>query len=479
MSHLSKKSICLVVLCLVISSFAFSWTIYQRKDVFGDYNGEYYLYDKGISIEITDSYLGGGKLRISFGSSEYGYYQADYYSIQLKEVDGTVHSYRQSSYILTGYDAIEVYDILLRNATTKVYVYYSYGYGDSFTFEVNPNNLSEGIEKLIQLSNLSSDIQGTLNKDFKGDDGEEYSLQISTNPSPNIYDFLVAFTVMKYSSDSKFAAMYITGDLGTYSSDKQYNTLEIKSGDREETFSRKSTSYTLIKKTDLNRLDNLLIGEETTISLPEYNISLNIPTDELRSLLGLSSIADKKMEDAVKMAEEKEAEAKAEAIRQSFKFSSSLSILVGPEPSVTTSTEELPGSESDEGSSSVLYSLKYTQMLFKFIYAAAAVDGSIQVLGDRGFELGLTADLGIGFKYLHFGARIPIRFQFKSSSLVIIPPQFFIEGFVPLEKGGVVFGASMSIENTNKNARGFIYLGYSLKTKEGTFATWGYKKEDL
>lgn len=455
-----KKLLCLSLLCLILCSYAFSWTVLQDKDEFGDFNGKYYLYDQGIFIELFENYARGGQLRITFGSSEYGYYQADSYHIQLKESDGTVHSYRTASPTLYESDAIEVYDIFLRNERTKVYVYYSFGYGYSFTFEVYNYTFSNGIDELIELSNLHSDTQGIVSKDFTGADGNKYSLQVSTNPYSEIYDFLISVSVMKYSSDEKFAGRLLCGDLGN--KNKAYNILEIKSGDREETFSRRSIYETLIRNSDLKKLDRLLIGEETTVSIPEFDISVIIPTDELRSLIDLSSAADKRLE-----------EKEAEEIRQSFKFSSSFSFLAGTEPSVVASTEASPESESDEGSgSNVLFSLKYTQMLFKFIYAAASVDGSFGVLGN---EIGLSADIGFGFKYIHFGARIPIRFQFNSSSLVIIPPQFFIEGFIPLKKGGVVFGVSMSIENTNKDARGFIYLGYSLKTKEGTFATWGYK----
>lgn len=463
MLQLNKKRICLAILCLVISSFAFAWTVYQDKDEFGDFNGKYYLYDQGIFIELSESYLRGGQLIITFGSSEYGYYQADNYHIQLKEADGTVHSYwTTASPTLFESDAIEVYDIFLRNQKTKVYVYYSFGYGHSFTFEVNNYTFSNGIDELKELSNLPSDIQGTITKDFRGADGGLYSLQVSTNPFPDVYDFLVSFSVMKYSSDGKFAGRYLSGDLGKYASNKVYNTLEIKSGDREEAFSRRGSYDTLIKNSDLKKLDRLLIGEETTISIPEFDISVNMPTDELRNLLELSPAADK-------IIEEKE----AEELRESFKLSSSFSFLVGAEPSVVASTEELPESEhNDDSGSNILVSLKYTQMLFKFIYAAASVDGSF---GGLGKEIGLSADLGIGFKYLHFGARIPLRFQLDSSSLFVIPPQFFIEGFIPLKKGGIIIGASMSIENTNKDARGFIYLGYSLKTKDGSFATWGYK----
>lgn len=78
-----RKIHLLLLFGFLVCFSASAWTVNQHTDNFGDYNGKYYLYDHGIRIELYKEKLNGGYSRISFGSSEYGYYQADSYKIEL------------------------------------------------------------------------------------------------------------------------------------------------------------------------------------------------------------------------------------------------------------------------------------------------------------------------------------------------------------------------------------------------------------
>lgn len=326
-----KTLLLLLVFGFFVCFSASAWTMYQHTDSFGDYTGEHYLSEGGIHFE----YYKGSRLKVSFNSSEYGYYRADYYTIELKEMDGTVHSFRNGEPAFYGNKAEEILDIILRNDTTKVYVFYSFGYGYSFRFDVKNTGLTNGM-------------------------------------------------------------------------------------------------------------------------------------NQLRALVGLPSLEEENAIKAQEKAAKEAAEIEAEEKRKAFSTSSSISLAVGYE------TQMMPPETTDENASIMngLVSVRFTKLIFKNGFVGGSVDGSF---GGLGKEIGLSAEFGMGFKFLQFGLRIPVRFNIDNSSFGIIMPQVFLEGFLPFKKGGLVLGVLVGVVPENPNARAGLYLGYSLKSKEGLFGNWYYK----
>ena len=142
-----RRLFCFLVLCIIACSSLFAWQLYESKDVFGDPSGNFKIIDSHIDIYFTNSKSPTDGLSISFGSSEYGFYQAKGYIVELKEEDGSVHSYYER--LFSGEIALDIFQILLRNTTTKVYVFYNYGYGQSFTYSLSNKNLLGTLEMLL------------------------------------------------------------------------------------------------------------------------------------------------------------------------------------------------------------------------------------------------------------------------------------------------------------------------------------------
>lgn len=142
-----KKLLSLLLLCLFVSSSLFAWHLYETTDKFGDPSGNFVMLDSHIEIYFSNSKSPIEGLSISFISSEYGFYQAKGYEVELKEEDGTVHSYWGK--LFSGEIALDILQILLRNSTTKVYVFYNYGYGHSFTYSLSNKNLLGTLEMLL------------------------------------------------------------------------------------------------------------------------------------------------------------------------------------------------------------------------------------------------------------------------------------------------------------------------------------------
>lgn len=88
-----RKLFCFLLLFFIVCPSLFAWQLYESKDVFGDPSGNFKIIDSHIDIYFTNTKSPTDGLSISFGSSEYGFYQAKGYIVELKEENGSVHSY--------------------------------------------------------------------------------------------------------------------------------------------------------------------------------------------------------------------------------------------------------------------------------------------------------------------------------------------------------------------------------------------------
>lgn len=443
-----KKLLLFLVFGLLMSFSISAWIVGQHTDAFGDYNGEYYLTERNIVIEVSSEIVNDGNLCIDFWSSEYGYYQADSYEVQIKEMDGTIHTYRNSTPFFYGRTAVEMYEILLRNKNTKVYVYYSFGYGDSFTFEVSNSGLSEGIAQLIELENYSPVYNG-ITQQFVGKNGNTY-LFLASTPNWSLSSYLVEFSILQYSSDGRFATYLLHRESASLFSKT------LRCGDKEEVFSN-------IRNTDIEKLDSLLAYETTTVSIPELSISVEISTDELRSLLRLCSLAEKEAIEAERKAAEEEAREK----RRAFKTSSNFTFSIAGEAAVPAI-----GDESTVSSlANFLVSIGFSKIVSNNWVVGCSLDGSF---GQIGKEIGLTAIIGMEFKYLFFGLKIPVRFSIDNSSFFVVFPESFFGGYIPIDGCGILASMAISMPPI-KSPRISLSFGFSLKSKKGSFADWYYE----
>ena len=466
--------IILFAMVICFNVFA-SWTVYQNFDASGEnYIDSYFLYygdNVGHNIMIwLDKYT--GELIVSFGSSAKHYNEAFSYDVYLAEEDGTIlGSLPVSSPIFTGYDAITIYDILLRNKSTRIAIDYHYsnwsGFVDSTAvFEVSNTNLAEGIEQLLKHAKHTQAPKGVI-KEFTSKDGGTFYLQ-ATNLTSSLDYCQIGFSVLGCSSDKNFTATAITGDWNPYPTVKNtYSRIVFKCGTQEEVFSTNASSGVLIDNSGREKLDIILSKEMTKISIPDYSILVEVPTDELRNVLGLSSLDEKKVaEDALKEAEKAEAKAK----RKAFETSTSFSLAVGLENTIGNSTAN-PKSPFSGGN--VLISLRFTKLLFNSGFVGVSADGSF---GNLGNSFGASADIGMGFSILQFGLRVPVRFSLSDSKIDKVIPQLFAEGFIPLRSGGLIVGFQFGLIPKDPGARAGIYIGYSFKSREGSFTTWNYKQ---
>lgn len=462
-----------VAICINVSA----WKVDQYP------TGDYYLYDgQRVTIRISDIT---GELIIRFFAPET---DASFVSIELKEEDGTVHTYdNNSTGIFENYEAIEIYDIILRNGITKIHTFYYWGSWGSgffrdFNFEVSNASLAFQIDELRNYSKYTQNPR-VVNKEFMWKDGESYILQVTDKTSALPYSsyYLIDFSILKYSHDKKFTAMYISGDRNlqrvyteySIAVDKKrdavnvYDKIILRCGSQEEVFSRESRKYALIDSSSIMKLDSLLSEETTIVSIPYYSVLVEVSTDELRSLLGLGSLAEKKEADAALLTAEK---AEAKAKRKALGTSTSFSLTVGLENTIGNSTAN---PESPFSGGNLLFSLRFTKLLFNSGFAGVSVDGSF---GNLGNSFGASADIGMGFSILQFGLRVPVRFSMSDSKIDKVIPQLFAEGFIPLRSGGLIVGFQFGLVPKDPGARAGIYIGYSFKSREGSFTTWNYKQ---
>ena len=514
----NKVALFLIVFLVFTPCFLFSsWKLGNYVDDFGDETGDHFIYTTAegtFSNSATSSSFSPLRITldisgdlpaaaITFEPHAYSwdnpvenFYNNSTATIKFKDDAGNVTTvtssnsrYANNWNVIIQQDAVTIVNLFRKNKTLKISIKiesYTFNYTvdcsdflkvyDSYypsvkNGETGKWNISYSISDFntYEFCSASIDFESTLRKkDIIGTYSiTGYPANSSSFPSLS-FDFIVI--------DSDSGLYYPSNTYPDSSKTVLFSKISFTVGEKNYTFTETLPSSYLYHRIKDDKSDNYINQTKLVDTLKSgQTLVIDLYTTE-GDLLSFTTSAQEfleKITDQYSSYTEKEAIEAAEKAaleearekRKALETSSTFTFSVGLE-------EIMTNKELDVSSPNFLLSVSFSKIIFRNGVVGCSADGSF---GSMGKELGLSLKIGMEFKYFHFGLRYPVRFNLDNSDFGVVSPQIFIGGFIPFKIGGLEITFSVSVFSEVLSSKGSLSIGYSLKSKEGSFANWYYK----